>query len=67
MTAVRGAIALANHHMRMKHQLAVKGKDFHLLPYRNLLIILLFSIEEAKRDLAECTNGRERRSPPGLF
>src|SRR6266536_529982 len=64
MTAVGGTVRFADHHMGVQHWLAIlfhdvarKGKGFHLLFYWNLPIAFLLSIEEPKRDFTESANG----------
>jgi hypothetical protein len=42
-------------------------EDFDLFFYRNLLVALLLSIEEANRDLTEGANGSNLRSSEPVF
>ena len=66
MPAVRRAVGFSNHHMGMKHWVAVlfcnvpgKREDLHLLLYRNFLIALLFSIKEAKGNFTKSADARD--------
>src|ERR1041385_5972296 len=74
MPAVGGAIAFSNHHMRMKHWVAIvfcnvpgKREDLHLFLYWNFLVALRFTIKETKCHFTKSTNGNELCSSQPIF